>query len=73
MFNGQSILITVVTGSFGKRYTHTLLECYKPKEIITLFFDKLKLTMSDFCYDSGTNEHFLTVDETKQLLKDAKL
>jgi UDP-N-acetylglucosamine 4,6-dehydratase len=42
MFDGQSILITGGTGSFGKRYTKTLLERYKPKKIIVLSRDELK-------------------------------
>lgn len=42
MFNGQSILITGGTGSFGKRYTRTLLERYKPKKIIIFSRDELK-------------------------------
>ncbi|SVC19965.1 uncharacterized protein METZ01_LOCUS272819, partial [marine metagenome] len=29
MFNGKSVLITGGTGSFGKRYVRTLVECYK--------------------------------------------
>lgn len=42
MFDGQSILITGGTGSFGKRYTKTLLERYNPKKIIVLSRDELK-------------------------------
>lgn len=42
MFDGQSILITGGTGSFGKRYTRTLLERYKPKKIIIFSRDELK-------------------------------
>lgn len=42
MFDGQNILITGGTGSFGKRYTRTLLERYKPKKIIIFSRDELK-------------------------------
>ena len=42
MFDGQSILITGGTGSFGKQYTKTLLERYKPKKIIIFSRDELK-------------------------------
>lgn len=42
MFDGQSILITGGTGSFGKRYTRTLLARYKPKKIIIFSRDELK-------------------------------
>ncbi|MDP6426248.1 MAG: polysaccharide biosynthesis protein, partial [Dehalococcoidia bacterium] len=34
MLNDKAILITGGTGSFGKKYTRTLLDRYKPKKII---------------------------------------
>lgn len=42
MFNGKSILITGGTGSFGHKYTATLLARYKPKKIIIFSRDELK-------------------------------
>ncbi|MCC4798008.1 UDP-N-acetylglucosamine 4,6-dehydratase (inverting) [Enterovibrio norvegicus] len=42
MFNGKSILITGGTGSFGKKYTRTILARYKPKRLIILSRDELK-------------------------------
>ncbi len=42
MFDGQSILITGGTRSFGKRFTQTLLERYQPKKIIIYSRDELK-------------------------------
>jgi len=42
MFNNASIMITGGTGSFGKKYTKTLLERYKPKRIIIYSRDELK-------------------------------
>ena len=42
MFNNAVILITGGTGSFGKKYTKTLLEQYKPKKIIIFSRDELK-------------------------------
>ena len=42
MFNNKSILITGGTGSFGKKYTKTILERYQPKRIIILSRDELK-------------------------------
>jgi UDP-N-acetylglucosamine 4,6-dehydratase/5-epimerase len=42
MFNNAVILITGGTGSFGKKYTKTLLENYKPKKIIIFSRDELK-------------------------------
>jgi len=42
MFNKSSILITGGTGSFGKKYTKTLLERYDPERIIIYSRDELK-------------------------------
>jgi len=42
MFDGQTILITGGTGSFGKQYTKTLLDRYNPKKIIIFSRDELK-------------------------------
>ncbi len=42
MFNGKSILITGGTGSFGKHFTKTLLQRYKPKRLVIYSRDELK-------------------------------
>lgn len=42
MFDNKTILITGGTGSFGHKYTKTLLERYKPKKIIIFSRDELK-------------------------------
>lgn len=42
MFNDKTILITGGTGSFGKQYTRTLIERYKPKKIIIYSRDEFK-------------------------------
>lgn len=42
MFDGKSILITGGTGSFGRRYTKTILERYSPKKLIIFSRDELK-------------------------------
>jgi len=42
MFNGKSILITGGTGSFGRKYTETLLSRYQPKRIVIYSRDELK-------------------------------
>lgn len=42
MFNNKTILITGGTGSFGKRYTETLLQRYRPRKIIIYSRDELK-------------------------------
>ncbi len=42
MFDDKAILITGGTGSFGKKYTRTLLERYKPKRLVIFSRDELK-------------------------------
>ncbi|MDT8322277.1 MAG: polysaccharide biosynthesis protein, partial [Xanthomonadales bacterium] len=42
MFNDKSILITGGTGSFGRKYTGTLLSGYKPKRLVIYSRDELK-------------------------------
>lgn len=42
MFDGKSVLITGGTGSFGRKYTETLLSRYKPKKIIIYSRDEMK-------------------------------
>ena len=42
MFNDKSILITGGTGSFGKKYTKTILSRYKPRRLIIFSRDELK-------------------------------
>ena len=42
MFNGKNIFITGGTGSFGHKYTETLLKRYKPNKIIIYSRDELK-------------------------------
>ena len=42
MLNGKSILITGGTGSFGHRYTSTLLERYDLKRLVIISRDELK-------------------------------
>ncbi len=42
MFNGKNILITGGTGSFGKKFTQTLLQRYQPNKIIIYSRDEQK-------------------------------
>ena len=54
MFNNKNILITGGTGSFGKKYTETLLSQFSPNKIIIYSRDELKQfemaqTFSDDC------------------------
>ncbi|MCR6672041.1 UDP-N-acetylglucosamine 4,6-dehydratase (inverting) [Devosia ginsengisoli] len=42
MFDDKTVLITGGTGSFGKKYTQTILSRYKPKKLIIFSRDELK-------------------------------
>jgi UDP-N-acetylglucosamine 4,6-dehydratase/5-epimerase len=42
MFNDKVILITGGTGSFGRQYTRTILERYRPRKLIIFSRDELK-------------------------------
>jgi len=42
MLNGQVILVTGGTGSFGQRFVQTLLEEYNPRKVIVFSRDELK-------------------------------
>jgi UDP-N-acetylglucosamine 4,6-dehydratase len=42
MFTAKSILITGGTGSFGKQYTKTILQRYKPRRVVIYSRDELK-------------------------------
>ncbi|BBP43081.1 UDP-N-acetylglucosamine 4,6-dehydratase (inverting) [Thiosulfativibrio zosterae] len=59
MFNNKSIIITGGTGSFGKRYTKTLLERYKPKKIIIFSRDELKQFEMQQTYNNPCMRYFI--------------
>ena len=42
MFDGQSILITGGTGSFGKAFVRTMLARHRPKRLVIYSRDELK-------------------------------
>jgi short-subunit dehydrogenase involved in D-alanine esterification of teichoic acids len=42
LFDGKSILITGGTGSFGKQYSKTILEKFRPKRLVIYSRDELK-------------------------------
>ncbi len=44
MLNGQAILITGGTGSFGRQYVRTIFARYKPKRVVIFSRDELKQT-----------------------------
>ena len=59
MFDGQSILITGGTGSFGKQYTQTLLRRYKPRKIIIFSRDELKQFEMQQVYNDSCMRYFI--------------
>jgi len=59
MFNNASILITGGTGSFGRKYTQTILDRYKPKKIIIYSRDELKQFEMSQIYSSNVMRYFI--------------
>ncbi|MEJ2045365.1 MAG: UDP-N-acetylglucosamine 4,6-dehydratase (inverting) [Reinekea sp.] len=59
MFDGQVILITGGTGSFGKKYTETLLRRYKPRKIIVFSRDELKQYEMQQIYNQSCMRYFI--------------
>ncbi len=74
MFNGANILITGGTGSFGKKYTRTLLERYKPRRIIIFSRDELKQFEMQQEFDDRCMRYFIgdvrDFERTKQAMRD---
>lgn len=59
MFNSKTILITGGTGSFGHKYTETLLARYKPKKIIIYSRDELKQYEMQQKFDQSCMRYFI--------------
>ena len=59
MLSGSHILITGGTGSFGKKYTETLLKRYKPKKIIIYSRDELKQFEMQQVYNQDCMRYFI--------------
>jgi UDP-N-acetylglucosamine 4,6-dehydratase len=59
MFDGQTILITGGTGSFGKCYVKTLLQQYQPKKIIVFSRDELKQFEMQQEYNHSCMRYFI--------------
>jgi UDP-N-acetylglucosamine 4,6-dehydratase len=70
MFNGQTILITGGTGSFGKKYIETLLTRYKPKKIIIYSRDELKQFEMQQIYNDPCMRYFIgDVRDSERLIQ----
>jgi UDP-N-acetylglucosamine 4,6-dehydratase len=59
MFNDKSILITGGTGSFGKKYTRTLLDRYKPRRLVIFSRDELKQFEMQQEFDAPCMRYFI--------------
>lgn len=59
MFDDKSILITGGTGSFGKKYTKTILERYRPRRLIIYSRDELKQYEMAQEFDSACMRYFI--------------
>ena len=59
MFDDKSILITGGTGSFGKQYTKTLLQRFKPRKIIIYSRDELKQFEMQQVFNSQCMRYFI--------------
>lgn len=71
MFNGKVILITGGTGSFGKRYTETLLARFKPRKIIIYSRDELKQYEMQQEYNHSCMRYFIGDVRDKERLYQA--
>lgn len=59
MFDNSVVLITGGTGSFGKKYTETVLERYSPRKIIIYSRDELKQFEMQQAYDQDCMRYFI--------------
>lgn len=59
MFNDKTILITGGTGSFGKKFVHTLLENYKLRKIIVFSRDEQKQFEMSLTYNDPAMRYFI--------------
>ena len=71
MFNNKSILITGGTGSFGKRYTKTILERYQPKKIIIFSRDELKQFEMQQVFNAPCMRYFIGDVRDRDRLEEA--
>lgn len=71
MFDGKSVLITGGTGSFGHKYTQTLLSRYKPKKVIIYSRDELKQYEMQQVFNQPEMRYFIGDVRDKERLKQA--
>ena len=71
MFDGKSILITGGTGSFGKKYTETLLREHTPKRLVIFSRDELKQYEMQQEFDDPVMRYFIGDVRDKERLNQA--
>ena len=71
MFNGKNILITGGTGSFGKKYTETILKRYRPNKIIIFSRDELKQFEMQQKFNDPSMRYFIGDVRDADRLKEA--
>ncbi|MFH1155870.1 MAG: UDP-N-acetylglucosamine 4,6-dehydratase (inverting) [Pseudomonadota bacterium] len=59
MLNNKSILITGGTGSFGKKFTATILERFKPRRIVIYSRDELKQFEMNQTFNQSCMRYFI--------------
>ena len=59
MFDNKNILITGGTGSFGRKFTSTLIQRYKPNKIIIYSRDELKQSQMQQEYTQDCMRYFI--------------
>lgn len=74
MFDDATILITGGTGSFGRKYTETLLNRHKPRRLIVYSRDELKQYEMAQDFDSSTVRYMIgdvrDLDRTTEAMRD---
>ncbi len=71
MFSNKVILITGGTGSFGKKYTETILKKYSPKKVIVFSRDELKQYEMAQAYNDPVMRYFIGDVRDDKRLKQA--
>lgn len=71
MFDEKSVLITGGTGSFGKKYTETLLKRYQPKRLVIFSRDELKQYEMQQKFNDPVMRYFIGDVRDRDRLKQA--
>ena len=70
MFDNSVVLITGGTGSFGRKYTKTVLERYRPRKIVIYSRDELKQFEMQQVFDQDCMRYFIgDVRDAKRLVQ----